>query len=72
MTVGKIIFNEDSHERWHVLAKAIDFYLAVLDFDNQLRDMRKYGDVNTIDTKVARELLRQCLDEKDVHLGMLS
>jgi len=75
-----INFNlEDPHEEelWQFHSHAKDFYLAVWDFDQTLRNQIKYCvDGHCLEMlkgiEYARKALHECLNNKDVHLDMLS
>ena len=77
MTIAtlKIEFDEDEQELLKLYVKTEDLYLSVKDFDDELRNMIKYGEVDEClirGVEYARDKLRESMERFDVHLDMLS
>lgn len=65
-------FTGDDMDAGMLAAKAMDFYMALDDFDQHLRSLYKYQDVETVDVYEIREKLWEYLREHDVSLDMLN
>ncbi len=65
----------DENERFRLASTAIDWYMALYDFDMQMRSWVKYGhEFKDIDDALydVREKLWECMRDNHVNLDMLS
>ena len=65
----------DDKEQFTVASNAVNFYMALYDFDQQMRSWVKYGHkFKDIDDALydVREKLWECMDDNHVNFDMLS